>query len=60
MKHLFSINVDVDTLVCADVMIDMLSFIDQNKFEILTPTQTHELLTFACKIWPGCVLLLHA
>ena len=28
MNHLFSTN--VDTLVCADVIIDMLSFIDQN------------------------------
>ena len=46
MKHLFSTNVVVDTLVCADVIIDMLSFIDQNKFDILTPNQTHELLTF--------------
>ena len=47
MKHLFSTNVDVYILVCADVIIDMLS---QNKFDILTPTQTHELLTFACTI----------
>ena len=50
MKHLFSANVDVDTLVYADVIIDMLSFIDQNKFNILTPTQTRELLSFACTI----------
>ena len=50
MKHLFSTNVDVDTLVCADVITDMLSCIDQNKFDILTPTQTRELLTFACTI----------
>ena len=50
MKHLFSTNVDVDTLVYADVIIDMLSFIDQNKFNILTPTQTRELLSFACTI----------
>ena len=50
MKHLFSTNVDVDTLVCADVIIDIVSFIDQNMFDILTPTQTRELLTFACTI----------
>ena len=50
MKHLFSTIVDVDTLVYADVIIDMLSFIDQNKFNILTPTQTRELLSFACTI----------
>ena len=50
MKHLFSTNVDVDTLVYADVIIDMLSFIDQNKFNIFTPTQTRELLSFACTI----------
>ena len=56
MKHLFSTN--IDTLMCADVIIDMLSFIDQNKFDILTPTQRRELLTFACTIYPGCVLLL--
>ena len=50
MKHLFSTNVDLDTLVYAGVIIDMLSFIDQNKFNILTPTQTRELLPFACTI----------
>ena len=50
MNYLFITNVDVDTLVCGDVIIDMLSFIDQNKFDILTPTQMCELLTFACTI----------
>ena len=50
MKDLFSTEVDIDTLVCADVIIDMLSVIDQNKFDILTPTQTRELLSFASTI----------
>ena len=58
MKHLFNTNVDVDTLVCADVIIGVFSFIDQNKFYSFTSTQTCELLVFGCTILPGSVLLL--
>ena len=46
MIHSFNANVDVRSVLCASVTIDMLMFLDQKKFDILNQTQIREMLTF--------------